>query len=164
MVPFIKGDEEGLFTQELIHAVNSSGIARVSPVQGQYRLVVTLLHHHYETIGFRIDPQEIRGEIEQNIVPCEGRKVVTAEAILYRGNTAEIAYGPYRLSERIDYDFLDGDSFSDLTFQNKQGQTISVLPFSLGQLEPLEAAQEASAKPLYVSLAQKIVDVISSEW
>lgn len=163
-VPFVKGDEDGIFTQELVQVLSSSGLATLHPTHGDYRLCVSLLETREETTGFRIDPQEIQGQIQENIVPCEGRKVVTAEVTLFKGNSAEIAYGPYRLSQWVDYDFLDGDSLSDLVFQNGQSQPVSVLPFSLGQLEPLEAAQEACVKPLYLHLAQKIVDVISAEW
>jgi hypothetical protein len=51
-----------------------------------------------------------------------------------------------------------------LTFINPAGTLVTVLPFSLGQLESVESAQEAAARPLYSRIAQKVVDAISSEW
>jgi hypothetical protein len=98
----------------------------------------------------------------RNLLAVEGRRNMTLEAILYRGS--EIAAGPYKVSAGADYDYLDGDSIQDLTFTAPTGATLTVLPFSLGQLEPPEAAQEAAAKPLYARLAQKIADALSMAW
>ena len=115
-----------------------------------------------EMIGFRINAQKIKGEIKNNLLPTEGRKTVTIEMSLCRAG--EIVYGPYLLCASSDYDYVDGDSLEDLTFTNTAGEQVTVLPFSLGQLEPFEAAQEATLRPLYVKLAQKVVDAISSDW
>lgn len=72
--------------------------------------------------------------------------------------------GPLRFMADVDYDYVDGDSLQDLQFQNAEGQHLIVLPFSLGQLEPQEAAHEAAQKPIYQKLSQKIVDAISAQW
>ena len=87
---------------------------------------------------------------------------MTIEVALCQGT--EVVYGPYRVAADADYDYVDGDSIRDLTFIDSSGSTITVLPFSLGQLEPKESAALAATKPLYRRLAQKVVDAISSEW
>ena len=56
------------------------------------------------------------------------------------------------------YDYVDRDSLKDLILDNTDLSYSSpvqqtVLVFSLGQLEPQEAALEAAAKPLYRKLS-----------
>jgi len=102
--------------------------------------------------------------VKKNLLAAEGRNILEAEVTLYRKDTEEIAFGPYLLTADSEYDYVDGDSLKDLTFVSATGELIEVLPFSLGQLESLESALEASSKPVNARLAQKIVDVISGEW
>lgn len=163
-VPFAAGDEDGAFTNEIVYAISASGLADVRRSQGDYRLQVAIVDTRFDTIGYRRDRQKITGEIKKNLVATEGRKSVVVEATLYEGDSDRIAFGPYRISSFSDYDYVDGDSFQDLTFVDPSGALVTVLPFSLGQLEPGEAAQEAATRPLYAHLAKKIVDALSSQW
>ncbi len=163
-VPFVKGDDDGSFTTEIIRALATSGIADVRLKSVDYRLEVTVISSTLETIGYRKDKQKVDREINRNMVATEARKAITIEATLYKGVSEEIAYGPYSIQGDADYDYVDGDSYQDLTFVDSKGFTQAVLPFSLGQLESPESAQEAAIRPLYAHLAKKIVDVISAEW
>lgn len=164
MVPFIAGDEEALLTSEIISYIDASGIFDIVPRKGEYRLEVRLKGSNNSQIGYRRDPQQINGAPKKNLLASEGRKSLTVEASLYRENTGELAFGPYCLTAEADYDYVDGDSFQDLTFISSAGALLEVLPFSLGQLESMESAQEAVQKALYRKISQKIVDVISAEW
>ncbi|MDE3045606.1 MAG: hypothetical protein KGJ02_03065 [Verrucomicrobiota bacterium] len=163
MVPFAKGDEDGSFTSELVSTLSSSGLGTVLHRHADYRLEVAILNDRNETIGFRRDPQKIENKVKKNLLAIEGRKIIEVEATVYRETSDEIVFGPYRLTAEADYDYIDGDSLQELTF-SYNGKLVSVLPFSLGQLEPIESAVEAATKPIYRRLSQKIVDVISSEW
>ena len=163
-IPFISGDEDGAFTNEMARAIAVSGIADVRFKDGDYRLEIKILKSEKETIGFRKDKQKVDGQVKRNMVACEARKILSIEATLFHGNSEEIAYGPYFLAGDVDLDHVDGDSYQDLTFVDPHGIARAVLPFSLGQLESYESAQEAAVRPLYSFLAQKVVDVISSEW
>lgn len=162
-VPYVIGDEEGLLTAEIIGALSRSGLVDVLHYGGDYRLQISILSSGSETIGYRRDPQKVDNKKMRNLLAVEGRRNMTIEATLFMGATNEIASGPYKISSGAEYDYLDGDSIQDLTFIGPAG-VITVLPFSLGQLEPSESAQEAAAKPLYTRLAQKIVDAIASVW
>jgi hypothetical protein len=164
MVPFIAGDEEALLTMEIISYVDASGIVDIVPKRGDYRLEVKLLGGANSQIGYRRDPQQINGQTKKNLLASEGRRTMSVEARLYRGSTEELAFGPYSLTADADYDYVDGDSFRDLTFISSSGVLVEVLPFSLGQLESIESAQEAVQRALYRRISQKIVDVISAEW
>jgi hypothetical protein len=160
-VPFVAGDEDGTFTAAIIDSLSKSGLVRVGS-QGDYELRVSIVGEEEEKIGFRVDPQKIKGQVRQTLLPIEGRRSMTVEAALYTGE--KVAYGPYRLTAGAEYDFVDGDSIQDLTFVNPAGEVVTVLPFSLGQLEPVESAKQAATHPLYRQLAKKIVDVVGSNW
>lgn len=161
-VPFVQGDEDGTLTAEIVHKLAASGLADVTSKSGDYQLRVSIVNTTLEQVGYRIDPQKIKGEIKKNLLATEGRKTITMEAALY--DKEEVAFGPYKIVADIDYDYVDGDSLQDLTFTNSAGEFLTVLPFSLGQLESVESAQEAALRPLNVRLAQKVVDAIFSEW
>lgn len=161
-VPYVVGDEDGFLTAEIIQALSRSGLVQVLSAKGEYRLEVSITGSATQTVGYRIDPQKVDGEIKKDLLATEGRRSLSLEARLYRGS--ELIFGPYQVSADADYDYVDGDSIQDLTFTNPAGTLVTVLPFSLGQLEPNESAQEAAAAPLYARLAQKIVDVLSAEW
>jgi hypothetical protein len=161
-VSFAEGDEEGKLTSEVVRALFASKLVDIRSVGGDYQLKLSILNNGAEKIGFRVDTQKVDGKIKRNLLACEGRKSVTVQATLFSGEKS--VYGPFQITSDADYDYVDGDSIQDLTFVSPSGQTLTVLPFSLGQLESTESAQEASLTPLYRNLAQKIVDAISSQW
>ncbi len=160
-VSYIQGDEDGSLTAEVIRTLSASRIAQVIPGRGTLQLQVTLTSSQNQTIGYRRDKQKISGEIKKNIVSREGRKSLSAEISLIERTSQKVVFGPYTVTAESDYDYVDGDSIQDLSFVNSKGLPTTVLPFSLGQLEPIEAAQEATTKPLYRNLAQKMKDALT---
>ncbi len=107
-------------------------------------------------------PADQRGE-PKNLLASERRKTVTVQAALYESQSNEIVSGPFRIEAAVDFDYVDGDSIQDLVFVGPNGISQVVLPFSLGQLESSEAAEEAAMRPLNVQIATKIVDAIFAE-
>lgn len=160
----IPGDEEGILMREISLALASQGPCHLVRQGGNYDLKVILENGETETIGFRFDKQDISGAVNTNLVATEGRRKLQARVCLYEKGSENVAFGPYTLSAYADYDYLDGDSLEDLAFLNAQGNQVTVLPFSLGQLEPQEAAHATAAHPLYRELAQKIADAVYAEW
>lgn len=163
-IPFVAGDEDGTLTAELIRAFASSTQANVVLSDGRYRLEVSIASQPNEIVGFRIDSQVNNGKQQKNIVADEGRCLLLADVCLYDSETDEQILGPCRVAADVDYDYVDGDSFQDLTFIDSEGKTQTILAYSLGQLESPESAREAGARPLYRKLSRKIVDLISSHW
>ncbi len=164
VVPYAVGDDDGTLTSEVIRVLTASGIADVRSREGDFRLQIVVASGENQTVGYRRDKQKVSGEIKKNIVACEGRRNLSAEVTLFVRDSEKIAAGPYTIAADADYDYVDGDSIQDLAFINSDGIPVTVLPFSLGQLESIEAAQEAASKPLYEKLAQKIADTIFSAW
>ena len=163
-VPYVLGDADGSFTAELIRAITISGIGEVRQWKSQYRLEVAIAAAEGQTIGYRRDRQQISGESKKNLVSSERRKTLVVQASLYESETGKIASGPFRIEGCVDFDYVDGDSIQDLVFIGPNGVRQVVLPFSLGQLESSEAAEEAAMRPLNVQIAKKIVDAIFSTW
>jgi hypothetical protein len=158
-IPFIAGDDDGSLITEITHTLASSGLMRIVSQGGAYMLKVTIKDNANEIIGYRIDPQKVNQEVIEQLLATEGRKTTTLEFSLLQNN--EIALGPYKVQASSEYDYVDQDSLPDLVFTTPDGSTQVSLPFSLGQLESMEAAQEAATRPLYTRLAQKIADVLS---
>lgn len=161
-VPYVSGDQDGSLTAEIIRQLCCDPNIRVAS-DATDRLEITIVQEGCESIGYRRDPQKVKGKIRKNLIANEERKTISAEVALFHGDGDRPVFGPERVSAFIDYDYIDGDSIQDLEFRNSLGQTIVVLPFSLGQLEPQESAQEAANRPLYEKLAQKIVDIVNSQ-
>lgn len=162
-IPYVVGDEDGAFTSELIRQFSSHSSIQVAK-DSPYRLDVKIVQDGVEPIGYRRDPQKIRGKIRKNLVENEARKTIGVDVAIYDHNQTAPVFGPLHLVQDVDYDYVDADSLQDLQFQNASGQKFNVLPFSLGQLESSEAAQEAAVRPLYQKLSQKIVETISTQW
>ena len=115
-----------------------------------------------EQIGYRRN-RGSDGTIKKSIMPTEGRETAVAEVTLIDNNTQKIVWGPQQIRAEVDNDYVDQDSLNDLSFVNPQGNRVTVLTFSLGQLESIASAQEAALTPLYRTLAQKIIDAILAE-
>jgi hypothetical protein len=163
-VPYLTGDEDGSLTSEIIRTLNARGIREVRRSDARYRLEGSILGGSVDTIGYRRDPQLIRGKISKNLVSTEARKTLTLQVSLIDTYTGKELLGPVEIVACEEFDYVDGDSIPDLIFTNPSGIEQTVLSFSLGQLESSEAAQEAATRPLYRKIAQKVVDAISSSW
>jgi len=162
-IPYVVGDTDGTLTSELIHQCCRSPNISVAS-DGRYRLEVKIVQDSADPLGYRRDPQKIDGKIRKHLTQNEERRTILVDASIVDQQNQQTVLGPIRLGSYVDYDYVDGDSLQDLEFRTDGENQVVVLPFSLGQLEPQEAAHEAALKPLYQKLSQKIVDAISAEW
>jgi hypothetical protein len=159
-VPYIKGDEDGLFTRILINTLSESGKFTYFSHGAENELVISILSDCSQHIGYRYDREEITGDRINRLEPIEGRRTVVVEIKVIRANTQEILFGPIQLTSKEDYDFVDQDSAVDVSFVNPLGTRLSVLNFSLGQLDSEEGAKFAALRPLYEKLSKKIIDIL----
>lgn len=161
-IPFVKGDQDGSLTSELIETFIRETQSEIISENGRYCLDISIVEENHDIIGFRIDSQVNNSKQQKNIVADEGRKTVAVDVTLFDGD--EVLLGPCRIAACNEYDYIDGDSFQDVTFLDASNQQQTAPTYSLGQLESPEAARSASTPTLYRKLAQKIVDLISSCW
>jgi len=159
-IPYVKGDQEGQLTNELIRQFARSGAYTYLREDGDLQLRVSLVGTTSEEIGFRYDRNQTTGAVETNLMPTENRRTVTAEVSLVHAGTEEIFAGPYQISAAVDYDYTDVNSIQALAFVTPTGQKEKVLNYSLGQVDSPEGAHDDATVPLYRNLAQQIVAAI----
>lgn len=157
-IPYIEGDLEGGLTSEVISAINSSSHFQFK-THSDLILKGRIIKNLDQDIGFK--EEQDGTEEERSLIAVEGRKTFTVEIVLCQNEKA--IWGPKNIEAFVDYDYVDPHSLSDLSFI-LDGERVSILPFSLGQLSSQDSAQDGALRPLYKKLAQKIVDVISLEW
>ncbi len=163
-VPYVIGDGDGSLTGEIITVLAASGIGDVRQWNARYRLEVGITAGEGQTIGYRRDRQQISGESQKNLVASEKRRTMIVQAALYESDSNKIIQGPFQIEAYTDFDYVDGDSIQDLVFIAPNGKRQVALPFSLGQLESIESAEEAAMKPLHSQIAKKIVSTLFAAW
>ncbi len=163
-IPYVCNDEDGSLTAELIRTFVSESYFRVIRSGAKYRLEASIVHRQNDEIGYQTNPQKIKGKIHKNLVDDQARKTIAVDVTLFDEESKIAMFGPCRIEADEVYDYVDGDSLQDLAFQDSKGRGRSVLEFSLGQLEPSGAAQEAALRPLYKKIARKIAEAIASAY
>lgn len=154
-IPYVKGDLQGQFTAELVRQVANFGMYDYVKKDGDLTLQVTFVGDKSDVIGFQYDLTEKKGEIERNLMPQENRRTITAQVTMIRACTDEVVVGPLNISAWADFDYIDVNSLKTVSFKN-EGKREKTISFSLGQLDSIEGAQDASLTPIYRQLAQKI--------
>lgn len=154
-IPYVEGDSQGQLTAELVRQIASYGIYDFVKKDGDLTLTVTLVGDKSDVIGFQYDLTEKKGKIERNLMPQENRRIITAQVTVTRGCTDEVVVGPLNISASTDFDYIDVNSLKTVSFIN-DGKREKTISFSLGQLDSIEGAQDASLTPIYRQLAQKI--------
>ncbi|NGX28896.1 MAG: LPS-assembly lipoprotein LptE [Candidatus Anoxychlamydiales bacterium] len=162
-VPYISDDFSGIFTNEIIKQVSNSSSLSYNYSNADYFLDIKIIENSTRQIGYKYDRNNQNAR-QKNLRSTEGRQQVTALVELIEKRTNVTKFGPYKIKASSEFDYVDQDSLNDLSFVNPIGQRGTVLSFSLGQLESIESAKEATLKPLYEKLAKKIVDAISTYW
>jgi hypothetical protein len=155
-IPYVKGDEEGKLTKELIKQISTSTPYEYVIEEGDLILKTVIIGSGNEQTGFRYDRKEISGKLERNLVVSENRRVITAEITLIDGMTHEILYGPIHVTGSADYDYSDVNSLPSLSFVTPSGKIESLLQFSLGQMDSVEGAEDDAALAAYRGLAKQI--------
>ncbi|MFZ0565234.1 MAG: LPS assembly lipoprotein LptE [Chlamydiales bacterium] len=148
-IPYVQGDEKGLLTNALIRTITTRTALTYSSQGAQLLLKVCLFEPIERNIGF--DYSTIPGE-DNIVVSNEGRLTLTAEVSLIDQCTGGCLMGPMKITSWIDYDFEP--DLSNVNFHD----------FALGQLQMNNLAKDAAYPPLYILLAEKIVDYVDHSW
>lgn len=157
-IPYVKGDNEGQLTSELVHLISESGAYEYVQNGGNLVLQVSVVGDAQEKIGFQYDRKEFSKKIKKDLQPNENRRTITVEVSLLDVLEGKTISGPFRVSAFSEYDYVNVNSIYDLSFVGPGNKRTTVLNFSLGQLDSIEGAQDDAIVPLYRQLAQKIID------
>jgi hypothetical protein len=150
-VPYVKGDQKGELTAEIIKRLETSGAFRYRSEGGELTLKVELVEFHEENVAFRYDRKKT-GELKKSIIPTETRLQALAEVQLIERGTNQTIWGPMRVTASVEFDH---------TYYATRDE-INV--FSLGQLNDFDAARDAVMHPLNRALAERIVDEVLNSW
>jgi len=156
-IPYVRGDNEGQLTNELIRQFAYSGGYTYVKDGGNLLLKVLIIGDGTEKVGYRYDRNEFTGKLQTNLLATENRRTIKAEVTLVNAATDEILIGPHLVEASSDYDYTDVNSIQDLAFVTPSGKLETVLNFSLGQVDSIEGAQDDAIVPIYRNLAKKIV-------
>ena len=162
-IPYIKDDFNGSLTNELIKQISYCPNITYKNSNAKFLLNVKILSNTNEKIGYKYY-RDNKYERKNFLMATEGRQVVIAEIKLIDINADKVIFGPYNVSADSEFDYVDQDSISDLSFIDAAGNRKTVLSYSLGQLESFENAKEGALRPLYEKLSKKIVDLIVTYW
>ncbi len=159
-IPYVKGDNEGQLTSELIRQFSASGAYEVVRTGGSLLLKVDIMGDNQEKIGFRYDREEFSGKIKKNLMATENRRLIRAEVSLIEEASNEVVSGPFQVTAFADFDYTDVNSIYDLAFIGPHDKRTTVLNFSLGQVDSIEGAQDDAIVAVYRQLAQKVVSAL----
>lgn len=159
-VPYIKGDAEGIFTNELIKHLSASGYFECVAKGGDLILNAVLVSDENEVVGYRYYRHGPTGKRRHRLIADENRRTATAQISLINSHTDELVLEPTSVFANLDYDYIDPNSIRDLLFIDSHGVPRRTISFSLGQLDSIEGAQDDSSPLVFRLLSQKIVDAL----
>lgn len=147
-VPYIEGDEKGLFTNALIYAISGQFSICYDSYAPDYKLEVCLQRPIDTNIGFRY----ASGKESKVVTSNEARLTIIALVKLIDCSTGCLVKECKSVVASLDYDFE-----SDFS---REGEDV----FSLGQLKMYNQARESSQAGLAGILAEKILDSLLYCW
>lgn len=150
-VPYVSGDFDGSFTNEMIHHISTGSVFQYRRVGADLVLKIDLVDFDVENIGYRYYRNK-NNKLTRETIPVETRSTVTAVFSLIDACTGYEVLSPVEVSATTDFDH---DYYSTRDQINSN---------SLGQLTDYDEALDASKKPLFFNLAKKISDYINDSW
>jgi hypothetical protein len=150
-VPYVEGDHDGSFTQELVRQVSRVGFLRYQRENGQLSLKVRVVERSHKNIGYRFD-QNPSGSFNNRLLPSEGRLDALVEITLVDSQSGKVLMGPAIVRAFADFDH-DFYTTAKRSFR-----------LSLGQVDDQVVALEQASKPLNQALAKRVVDLIEGSW
>lgn len=152
-VPYVQGDEDGLFTTALIHELAAQGVlVTTSESSADLLLCVVLKAPEDTNVGFIYAPPKKGADQSHIIVANEGRLTMCATITLRESQRGEVVLGPCEVTNSMSYDFEP--DLGNVNFH----------AFALGQLEMHNLAADAARDTLYTRFAHKIVTLIHHAW
>lgn len=159
-VPFVPGDKDGLLTKAIIQEISTSSFGEFRSRNTRYELIVKLEPDMTERVGYRYD-RLADGTLRPNIIGTETRRTITISYELVDTLYDKVVFGPKSTSAFADFDYLDTDNIADMSFVNPLGQRILAFNYSLGQLNTIEGATDASLTSIYRILSKNIADELA---
>jgi hypothetical protein len=159
-IPVIKQDPSGILRNALAKEISLNKTLRYKTSKAKYQLKVNIEEDNDSTICYMWDRNPANNQRLNVFYNTEGKKEVIAKTELVNAKTGEVVVGPYYLNASVIYDFVNPTVEATLAFQEPTGENVSMLQYSLGQLDSEEGAQEEAYSPAYKLMAEKIISVL----
>ncbi|PCI78368.1 hypothetical protein COB21_00610 [Candidatus Aerophobetes bacterium] len=159
-VPLVKGDSQGEITAAIIRGLCNNSICweyQPSSSGAEYTVHLTVISQEKDPIGYRYDREDFTKTKIDRLIQDEVRRTLVLQGVLYRRGEKKPAVEPFRIEGSCAYDYINSHALFDAAFVNDEGDLESVLEFSLGQLDALDGAEDASRNALFESAAQNFV-------
>lgn len=162
-IPLIKKDDHGLLRDALVTEIAKSPFMAYSADTGEYELRLEVVKDKTENVSFFYETDAKTGKATDKLVADEQMRTLVVKAALFSKRLNADVVAPFIVSARVDYNFANPSSLSNVQFTNLQGAQESLLQFSLGQLDSEEGAQSASYAPAYRRISEQVMAVLSHQ-
>jgi len=156
-IPVIKKDAKGILRNQIAREMAYTNRFNYKDRNAKYKLLVTITEDSTSKIAFMWDRNPQTNADLEVFYPTEGQREVVAKVELVDAKSGEKVIEPFFLKAESIYDFVNPTVPGTLEFNDPYVGDLSVLQYSLGQLDSEEGAQAESYRPAYEDLAKKIV-------
>ena len=160
-IPVIKKDPRGILRNQLAREMSFTNSIHYKDRNAKYKLLVTITEDATSKITFMWDRNPKTNANLDVFYPTEGQREVVAKVELVEAKTGVAVIEPFYLRAESIYDFVNPTVPGTLEFNDPYVGDISVLQYSLGQLDSEEGAETESYEPAYEMLAKKIISRLS---
>lgn len=164
-VPFIQGDKNGDLTRAVIEEISKCHMLTYGGDDSALIVKISFKDELDDPIGYKYRTNDINAKTLNKLSSTQSRYTLVVQVDVVHAHSLEEVIPSFVISEFIEYDYADSQSFNDLAFTNRSGRIETVLNQSLGQLDAKEDATVVAKKRLYRLIAAKIaqsLDVAAS--
>ena len=158
----IKGDQDSLLLSSLTAEIMKNSQFIYSAFNSQYDVEIIFKQLDTDHVDYQYQTEAVSNEIINRLSPVEGEHDLIVSFSLTNKNNRKKVLGPIEFRQIVNYDFSDYRSYNDLTFIDLQGQSQTVLNYSLGQLAAEDDARASAKVAAYKAIAKKIAAYLSA--
>ncbi len=156
-VAVIKKDPRGILRNQIAREMAFTNCLRYKDHSAKYKLLVTITEDATSKITFMWDRNPKTNADLEVFYPTEAQRQLIAKVELVDAKSGVAVIEPFFLQADSIYDFVNPTVPGTLEFNDPYVGDLSVLQYSLGQLDSEEGAEIESYEPAFEMLAKRIV-------
>ncbi len=156
-IPVIKKDPRGILRNQIAREMSFTNSIQYKDRKAKYKLLVTITEDATSKITFMWDRNPKTNADLEVFYPTEAQREMVAKVELVDAKSGVAVIEPFFLKADSIYDFVNPTVPGTLEFNDPFVGDVSILQYSLGQLDSEEGAEIESYEPAFEMLAKKIV-------